>query len=129
MKGGCRMEKLSKKMKEEALSDLKMYFGEPPYDIESILNHRSSGLFEQQSIAKYGLTPVELIKNLQEIHLTENEKKEAMNDLKLYFGEPPVSRSTIEKRVSSGLLEMQVLTKYSMTLNDLIKEVGFEIAP
>jgi hypothetical protein len=125
------MERLSKKMKEEAVNDLEMYFGKPPYDIEHVMSCHSSGLFEQQALAKYGLTPVELIKTLQEQenHLVDDVKKEAIKDLKMYFGEPPVPRCTIENRLSSGLLEMQVLAKYSLTVNDLIKEVGFEIAP
>jgi hypothetical protein len=121
------MERLSKKMKEEAMRDLEMYFGEPPYDIEYVSRYRSSGLFEQQALAKYGLTPIELITALQEIHLIEDLKEEAIKDLKMYFGEPPVSQETIENRLSSGLLEMQVLAKYSLTVNDLIKEVGFEV--
>jgi hypothetical protein len=122
------MKNLSEKMKEEALGDLKMYFGEPPYDVEHIRRHRSSGLFEQQALAKYGMAPIELIKEFQAIPLSEQTKEEALKDLTMYFGEPPIPRDTIEKRLSSGLLEMQILAKYSMTINNLIKEVGFEVS-
>ena len=122
------MKNLSEKMKEEALGDLKMYFGEPPYDVEHIRHHRSSGLFEQQALAKYGMAPIELIKEFQAIPLSEQTKKEALKDLTMYFGEPPVPKDMIEKRLSSGLLEMQILAKYSMTINNLIKEVGFEVS-
>jgi hypothetical protein len=122
------METISAIMKEEALNDLSMYFGEPPYDIEHIRNYRSSGLFEQQALLKYGFTPVELIKALQSIHLSEKTKKEAIRDIKMYFGEPPVPQDIISKRLSSGLLEMQVLAKYSMSINDLMKEVGIEVS-
>jgi hypothetical protein len=119
---------LNEKMKEEALGDLKMYFGEPPYDVEHIRRHRSSGLFEQQALAKYGMAPIELIKEFQAIPLSEQTKEEALKDLTMYFGEPPVPKDMIEKRLSSGLLEMQILAKYSMTINNLIKEVGFEVS-
>ena len=122
------METISAIMKEEALNDLSMYFGEPPYDIEHIRNYRSSGLFEKQALLKYGFTPVELIKALQSIHLSEKTKKEAIRDIKMYFGEPPVPQDIISKRLSSGLLEMQVLAKYSMSINDLMKEVGIEVS-
>jgi len=122
------MKNLSEKMKEEALGDLKMYFGEPPYDVEHIRRHRSSGLFEQQALAKYGMAPIELIKKFQAIPLSEKTKEEALKDLTMYFGEPPVPKDMIEKRLSSGLLEMQILAKYSMTINNLIKEVGFEVS-
>jgi hypothetical protein len=122
------MKNLSEKMKEEALGDLKMYFGEPPYDVEHIRRHRSSGLFEQQALAKYGMAPIELIKEFQAIPLSEQTKEEALKDLTMYFGEPPVPKDMIEKRLSSGLLEMQILAKYSMTINNLIKEVGFEVS-
>jgi hypothetical protein len=121
------MKKLSVEMKEEAIRDLGMYYGEPPYDIEHIRRYRLSGLFEQQALAKYGLTPIEMIKALQAVHLTGATKEEAIEDIKMYFGEPPVPKDTIEKRLSSGLLEMQILAKYSMTVNELIKEAGFEV--
>jgi hypothetical protein len=122
------MKKLSERRKEDAVKDLKMYFGKPPYDVEQIRRYRSSGLFEQQALAKYGMTPIELIKELQAIHMSEKAKSEALNDLKMYFGEPPVPKMTIENRLSSGLLEMQILAKYLMPVNDLIKEVGFEVS-
>lgn len=121
------MKTLSAKVKEEALKDLKMYFGEPPYDIEHVRHYRSSGLFEQQALAKYGMTPIELIQTLQAIHLTEETKEEAKKDIAMYFGEPPVSKDIIGWRLSSGLLEMQVLAKYSMTVNELIKEADIEV--
>jgi hypothetical protein len=122
------MNRLSEKTEEEALRDLKMYFGDPPYDIENIRRHHTSGLFEQQALAKYGLTPIELIKSLQEIHLAEKTKEEAIKDITMYFGEPPVPKDMIEKRLTSGLLEMQILAKYSMTVNDLIKHVRFVVS-
>jgi len=121
------MEKLTAEMKDEAVKDLTMYFGEPPYDIEHIRCHRSSGLFEQQALAKYGMSPFDLIKELQAIRLSEKTKEEAIKDLTMYFGEPPVPKDMIEKRLSSGLLEMQILAKYSMTVDNLIKAVGFKV--
>jgi len=127
-RGIMKMKKLSGKMKEEALRDLKMYFGETPYDIEHVRRYyRSSGLFEQQALAKYGRTPIDLIRELQVIHMSEKTREEALKDLKMYFGEPPVPKEMIEKRLTSGLLEMQVLAKYSMTVNDLIKHVELEV--
>jgi hypothetical protein len=122
------MKNLSEKMKEEALKDLTMYFGEPPYDIEHVRNYRSSGLFEQQSLLKYGLTPIELIQALRAIHFTDTTKEEAIQDITMYFGNQPVPKVMIEKRLSSGLLEMQVLAKYSMTISELIREVGIEVS-
>jgi hypothetical protein len=46
----------------------------------------------------------------------------------MYFGEPPVSKKVIKDRLSSGLLEMQILAKYLMTVNELIKITGYEIS-
>lgn len=122
------MKNLSTKMKEEALRDLEMYFGIPPYDIDHIRHHHSSGLFEQQALVKYGMTPFELIQGLQNIDMSEKAKEEAVKDLTMYFGEPPVPNDIIEKRLSSGLLELQILAKYSMTIVDLMERVGFKIS-
>jgi len=68
-----------------------------------------------------------MIKAFQEVHLAGKAKEEAIKDIKMYFGEPPLPGDMIEKRLSSGLLEMQILAKYSMTVNELIKETGFGV--
>ncbi|HYA14612.1 MAG TPA: cache domain-containing protein [Syntrophales bacterium] len=65
------MEKISTVMKEEAKKDLEMYFGKPPYDDEYIRHHLTSGLFEQQALAKYGRTPIELMQELKMLRLSE----------------------------------------------------------
>ena len=122
------MENLTAKMKKQALEDLEMYFGKPPYNSEYVRHHLTSGLFEQQALMKYGLTPIELMKELQTIRLSEKMKEEALKDLNMYFGKPPVPKDRIEKRLSSGLLEMQILAKYLMTVDELIKEVGFKLS-
>ena len=121
------MKDLSAKTKDQALKDIEMYFGKPPYESEHVRHHLTSGLFEEQSLMKYGLTPIELMKELQLIKLSKKAKKEALKDLKMYFGEPPVKKETVRKRVSSGLLEMQILAKYLMTVDELMREVGFEV--
>ncbi len=122
------MKILSPKMKEEALSDLKMYFGKPPYDIEHIRRfYRSSGLFDQQALAKYGRTPIELIRELQAFYMTEKIREEALKDLKMYFGEPPAKEETVRSRLSSGLLEMQILAKYLITVDELMSKVGYAV--
>jgi hypothetical protein len=122
------MKTLSPKMKEEALSDLKMYFGKPPYDIEHIRRfYRSSGLFEQQALGKYGRTPIELVRELQAFYMTEKTREEALKDLKMYFGEPPAKEEAVRNRLSSGLLEMQLLAKYLMTVDELISKVGYAV--
>ena len=105
------MKKLTEKEKKEALKDLEMYFGKPPFNIEEIKPHISSGLFESQALMKYGLTPIELIYEVSKVHLTEKQKQDALKDLKMYFGDPPVSQDILEKRLSSGLLEIQILAK------------------
>lgn len=122
------MEKLTAKMKKQALEDLEMYFGKPPYNSEYVRHHLTSGLFEQQALMKYGLTPIELMKELQAIKLNRKAKQGALKDLKMYFGEPPVPKKVIKNRLSSGLLEMQILAKYLMTVNELIKLTGFEVS-
>lgn len=121
------MKKLTEKEKKEALKDLEMYFGKPPFNIEEIKPHISSGLFESQALMKYGLTPIELIYEVSKVHLTEKQKQDALKDLKMYFGDPPVSQDILEKRLSSGLLEIQILAKYMMTVKDLMEEVGFSV--
>ena len=121
------MRALTEKEKKEALKDLEMYFGKPPFDLEQIKPHISSGLFEEQALMKYGFTPIELIHKVSEVHLTEKQKQDALKDLKMYFGDPPVSQDYIDKRLSSGLLEIQILAKYMMTVKNLMEEVGFSI--
>jgi hypothetical protein len=68
------------------------------------------------------------MKKLQLIKLSKKAKKEALKDLKMYFGELPVAKKIIKNRLSSGLLEMQILAKYLMTVNELIKITGFEVS-
>ena len=115
-------------MKREAVKDLETYFGRPPYDIEYIRrSYSSSGLLGQQAFAKYGRTPSELIRELQAVYMTEKTRSEAFRDLKIYLGEPPVTREDLRNRLASGLCEMQVEAKYFMTLDELIKKVGFEV--
>jgi len=76
------MERLSATMKEEALKDLEMYFGKPPYDDGYIRCHLTSGLFEQQALAKYGRTPIELMKELETLHLSEKMEEVALRSLR-----------------------------------------------
>ena len=121
------MRTLTEKEKKEALKDLEMYFGKPPFNIEEIKSHISSGLFEEQALMKYGFTPIELIHKVSKLNLTTKQKQDALKDLKMYFGEPPVSQDIIDKRLSSGLLEIQILAKYMMTVKDLMEEVGFGV--
>ena len=87
------MKNLSAKIKEQALKEIEMYFCKPPYDSEHVRYHLTSGLFEQQSLMKYGLTPIELMKELKVIKLSKKAKHGALKDLKMYFGEPPVLKS------------------------------------
>ncbi len=122
------MKNMSVKMKKEVLKDLEMYFGKPPYDSEYVRHHLTSGLFEEQALSKYGYTPIELMKGLEQIHLSKKQKAEALKDLKMYFGEPPISKDALDKRLTSGLLEAQILAKYLMTVEELMKEVGFKIS-
>ena len=122
------MKNMSAKTKKEVLKDLEMYFGEPPYDSEFVRQHLTSGLFEQQALMKYGFTPIELMKGLEQIRLNKKQKAEALKELKTYFGEPPIPREALDKRLTSGLLEMQILAKYFMTVEELMKEVGYKIS-
>ncbi len=122
------MKNMSPKMKKEVLKDLEMYFGKPPYDSEYVRHHLTSGLFEEQALMKYGYTPIELMKGLEQVQLSKKQKAEALKDLKMYFGEPPIKRTALDKRLTSGLLEVQILAKYLMTVKELMKEVGYKIA-
>ena len=122
------MKSMPAKMKKEVMKDLEMYFGKPPYESEYIRHHLTSGLFEEQALMKYGFTPIELMKGLEQIQLSKKQKKEALKDLKMYFGEPPVSREALDKRLTSGLLETQILAKYLMTVEELMNEVGYKIS-
>ncbi|MGZ6249519.1 MAG: hypothetical protein ACXWMC_07890 [Syntrophales bacterium] len=122
------MNRLSEGMKREAVKDLKAYFGRPPYDVEYIRrSYGSSGLFDQEALAKYGRTPSELIRELRAVYMTEKTKSEAFPVLKIYPGELPVTKETLRHRLASGLCEMQVQAKYFMPVDDLMKQVGFEV--
>ena len=75
------------------MKEIEMYFCKPPYDSKHVRYHLTSGLFEQQSLMKYGLTPIELMKELKVTKLSKKAKQGALKDLKMYFGEPPVLKS------------------------------------
>ena len=122
------MKSMSAKTKKEVLKDLEMYFGKPPYDSQYVRHHLTSGLFEEQALMKYGFTPSELMIGLEQVRLSKKQKVEALKDLKMYFGEPPMSREALDKRLTSGLLEAQILAKYLMTVEELMKEVGYKIS-
>jgi hypothetical protein len=118
---------MSAKTKKAVLKDLEMYFGKPPYDSEYVRHHLTSGLFEEQALLKYGFTPIELMIGLEQVQLNKKQKVEALKDMKMYFGTPPVSRKALDKRLTSGLLEAQILAKYLMTVEELMKEVGYKV--
>ena len=122
------MKSMSAKTKKAVLKDLEMYFGKPPYDSDHVRHHLTSGLFEEQALMKYGFTPSELMIGLEQVRLSKKQKVEALKDLKMYFGEPPVSRESLDKRLTSGLLEAQILAKYLMTVEELMKEVGYKVS-
>ena len=122
------MKSMSAKTKKAVLKDLEMYFGKPPYDSDHVRHHVTSGLFEQQALMKYGFTPIELMIGLEQVRLNKKQKVEALKDLKMYFGAPPVSRKALDKRLTSGLLEAQILAKYLMTVEELMKEVGYKVS-
>ena len=118
---------MSAKTQKAALKDLEMYFGKPPYDSEYVRHHLTSGLFEEQALMKYGYTPIELMKGLEQVRLSKKQKAEALKDLIMYFGEPPISRAVLDKRLTSGLLEVQILAKYLMMVEELMKAVGYKV--
>lgn len=118
---------MSAKTQKAALKDLEMYFGKPPYDSEYVRHHLTSGLFEEQALMKYGYTPIELMKGLEQVRLSKKQKAEALKDLIMYFGEPPISKAVLDKRLTSGLLEVQILAKYLMTVEELMKAVGYKL--
>ncbi|MGZ6274899.1 MAG: hypothetical protein ACXWMI_02170, partial [Syntrophales bacterium] len=127
--GGYEMNGLSKDMKRKAVKDIKVYFGRPTYDVEYIRRSYGSSddLLDQRALAKYGRTLPELIRELQAVYMTEKTKSEAFPVLKIYPGELPVTKETLPHRLASGLCEMQVQAKYFMPVDDLMKQVGFEV--
>jgi hypothetical protein len=85
----------------------------------------ATGLLDQQAAAKYGIAPIELIREISKIVLTEKQRNEALRELSEYFGKPPVSKKEVNRLFSSGELERQILTRYLMPLKELMNEVGF----
>ena len=116
-------------MKRRAVKDLKAYFGRPPYEVEYIRRSygSSDNLLDQRALAKYGRTLLELIRELQAVYMTEKTKSEAYRDLRIHLGEPPVKREALRQRLASGLCEKHIQAKYFMTVDDLMKQVGFEV--
>ncbi len=102
-----------------------MYLGKPPYDVEEARRLIATGLLEQQTASKFGIAPIELIREISKIVLTKRQRKEAFRELTEYFGQPPVSEEEINRLFSSGRLERQILTRYLMPLKELMNEVGF----
>ncbi len=71
---------------------------------------------------KYGVTPVELIREISDIVLTERQRKDALRELTEYFGRPDGTG----RRSSAGMPERRILARYFMTLKELMREVGFQ---
>ncbi len=115
------MGHLKPEQKKAARKELAMYLGKPPYDVEEARRLVASGLLEGPSM-KYGVTPVELIREISDIVLTERQRKEALRELTEYFSKP----GGIKRRSSSGMLERRILARYFMTLKELMREVGFQ---
>jgi hypothetical protein len=111
--------------KKAARKALAMYLGTPPYDVEEARRLIASGLLEEPSM-KYGFTPVELIREISDIVLTEKQRREARRELTEYFGKPIRSGEEIRRRPSSVMLERKILAKYLMTLKELMSEAGFQ---
>ena len=121
------MKELTEDQRKEALKDLEVYYGKPPYDLDQIKSRLTSGLFEAQALAKYGRTPFELIHEVSKIYLTKQQKEEAYKNFITYFGPPPCSEETFNNRRSSGLLDIQIIAKYLMPIEELAKEVGYVV--
>jgi hypothetical protein len=116
---------MTPEQKKAARKELAMYLGKPPYDVEEARRLIATGLLEQQTAAKYGIAPIELIREISKIVLTEPQRKEALRELTEYLGKPPVSEEEVNRLFSSGMLERQTLTRYLMPLKELMNEVGF----
>ena len=120
------MAHLKPEQKKAARKELAMYLGSPPYDVEEARRLIASGLLEDRSVKAYGMTPIELIREISDIVLTETQRQEALQSLIRCFGRPPVSEEEIRRRSSSGMLERRVLARYLMPLKELMSEVGFK---
>jgi len=120
------MGHLTPEQKKAARRELAMYLGSPPYDVEEARRLIASGLLEDRSVESYGMTPVELIREISDIVLTETQRREAFQSLIHCFGKPPVSEEEIRRRSSSGMLERRILARYFMPLKELMSEVGFK---
>jgi hypothetical protein len=116
---------LTPEQKKAARKELAMYLGKPPYDVEEARRLIATGLLEQQTAAKYGIAPIELIREISKIVLTEPLRKEALRELTEHFGKLPVSEEEVNRLFSSGMLERQILTRYLMPLKELMNKVGF----
>lgn len=119
------MGHLNPEQKKAARRELAMYLGNPPYDVEEARRLIASGLLEDRSLEAYGMTPVELIREISDVVLTESQRREAFQDLTRWLGRPPVSEEAIRRRSSSGTLEKRALERYFMPLVELMSAAGF----
>jgi hypothetical protein len=120
------MGHLTPEQKEAARKELAMYLGAPPYDVEDARRLVASGLLDARSRKAYGMAPLELIREISDIVLTEPQRQEALRSLTRRFGKPPVSEEAIRRRASSAMLQMRILARYLMPLEELMHEVGFK---
>lgn len=67
------------------------------------------------------MTKIERNKKMET--LSTKMKKEVLQDLAMYFGEPPYDEEYVRQHLTSGLFEMQALLKYGKTPIDLMKEL------
>jgi len=126
--GGNRNEKHVGKNKEGSAEGSWNLFRKAPYDSEHVRHHLTSGLFEQQALMKYGFTPIELMIGLSRFGWTKNRRWKPWRIWRCISANPPVSREALDKRLTSGLLEAQILAKYLMTVEELMKEVGYKVS-
>lgn len=119
------MRHLTAQQKEAARKELAMYLGNPPYGVDEARRLIASGLLDRGIAAKYGVTPIELIREISAIELTAEQREEALLDLTRIFGRLSVSGAEVRRKRSSGAVERQILGKYLHSIRELADAVGF----
>lgn len=118
------MRGLTEEQKKGARKDLAMYLGLPPYDLDEVRRVLASGVLDRLARSKYATAPVDLIRQIAPVPLTERHRNEAIRDLVRVFGATSAREGAHRRRPSPQALDRWFLNRYLRTVRELLLEVG-----
>jgi len=120
---------LTEEQKNEARKDLAMYLGSPPYDLDEVRRVLASGVLVRLARSKYAIAPVDLIRQIGPVTLTERHRREAARDLTRILGPTRPPGAADHRRPPSAVLDRWFLDRYLRTVGELLRDLGHRRRP